>query len=394
MGLHRDGTSLGLPPFQVEMRRRLWWQITVLDEQTAQLTGSGSSLLFRYSTTKFPLNINDSDLYLDMNHIPAEHNGPTQMSFSLLRYDICEYLQRMHNEKPTAAERDRSVDEMEKRFDQHYIRNHDRSIPIHFLTMHVAALAICKMRWLGAEPSQWQAGDHSDRGESLYDSDTLFSTSLKLLDCELRLRSDPVIQRFRWHSKNQAQWQTFIFVLSELRRRCDSPKLDDDISRAWSLIEEFIECQPDVINDHRKALHVAVCNVTLAAWKSYEIASDSRHLQVPSFIRMLREKIAVKKHEWRFRGEPVAVNKRLSELSEHRTPQIMDGMDQYSEQNYNPEQQTWQSNQGYDSHSFYQTPPFDYQSVALNPVDWSEWDGLMQEMDLGGPGIGGSFFLT
>ncbi|KAI1454145.1 hypothetical protein F4805DRAFT_334346 [Annulohypoxylon moriforme] len=31
MGLHRDGQNFGLTPFQVEMRRRVWWQICVLD---------------------------------------------------------------------------------------------------------------------------------------------------------------------------------------------------------------------------------------------------------------------------------------------------------------------------------------------------------------------------
>lgn len=30
MGLHRDGESLGLPPFEVQMRRRLFWQLLPL----------------------------------------------------------------------------------------------------------------------------------------------------------------------------------------------------------------------------------------------------------------------------------------------------------------------------------------------------------------------------
>ena len=32
MGLHRDGSKLGLKPYDTEMRRRCWWQIVVLDE--------------------------------------------------------------------------------------------------------------------------------------------------------------------------------------------------------------------------------------------------------------------------------------------------------------------------------------------------------------------------
>ena len=33
MGLHRDGAQFGLPPFETEMRRRLWWQVCTLGTQ-------------------------------------------------------------------------------------------------------------------------------------------------------------------------------------------------------------------------------------------------------------------------------------------------------------------------------------------------------------------------
>lgn len=41
MGLHKDGQGSQLSPFQVEMRRRLWWQIIVLDRTTAEISGAG-----------------------------------------------------------------------------------------------------------------------------------------------------------------------------------------------------------------------------------------------------------------------------------------------------------------------------------------------------------------
>lgn len=41
MGLHRDGETLGLNPFDVEMRRRLFWQLLSLDGMSGQLSGTG-----------------------------------------------------------------------------------------------------------------------------------------------------------------------------------------------------------------------------------------------------------------------------------------------------------------------------------------------------------------
>jgi hypothetical protein len=39
LGLHRDGTAFGLPVFECEMRRRLWWQLCILDFRMAEMHG-------------------------------------------------------------------------------------------------------------------------------------------------------------------------------------------------------------------------------------------------------------------------------------------------------------------------------------------------------------------
>lgn len=36
LGMHRDGSALGLSPFDAEMRRRLWWGICVLDTPASE----------------------------------------------------------------------------------------------------------------------------------------------------------------------------------------------------------------------------------------------------------------------------------------------------------------------------------------------------------------------
>ena len=57
MGLHRDGELLGLKPFETEMRRRLWWQIIMLDSKYAILSGLSHTLLPRGWDTREPKNI-------------------------------------------------------------------------------------------------------------------------------------------------------------------------------------------------------------------------------------------------------------------------------------------------------------------------------------------------
>ena len=45
IGLHRDGTLIGLSPFETEIRRRVWWQLMALDGQTAELLVQAYPLL-------------------------------------------------------------------------------------------------------------------------------------------------------------------------------------------------------------------------------------------------------------------------------------------------------------------------------------------------------------
>lgn len=83
MGLHRDGANFGLSPFEVEMRRRLWWSIYLLDAQSSEFHAIGPQVTEDSYDTKLPLNIDDPDLSPDSTKAPEEHLGFTEMTFFL-----------------------------------------------------------------------------------------------------------------------------------------------------------------------------------------------------------------------------------------------------------------------------------------------------------------------
>lgn len=56
----------GLKPFEVEMRRRLWYQIIMLDILCAQQSGCSGSSTFRPTSCMPPSNVNDADIGPDM----------------------------------------------------------------------------------------------------------------------------------------------------------------------------------------------------------------------------------------------------------------------------------------------------------------------------------------
>lgn len=44
LGMHRDGSTFNLPPFEAEMRRRLWWNICILDTPASEDYSCSSGL--------------------------------------------------------------------------------------------------------------------------------------------------------------------------------------------------------------------------------------------------------------------------------------------------------------------------------------------------------------
>jgi hypothetical protein len=81
IGLHNDSSIAGLPLFQREMRRRLWWQIIVLDSALAMDRGSSPACWKGSFNTKLPLHINDEDIWLDGPEDVPERQEFTAMTF-------------------------------------------------------------------------------------------------------------------------------------------------------------------------------------------------------------------------------------------------------------------------------------------------------------------------
>lgn len=88
MDLSNDSPRLKLSPFEVQMRRRLWWTICRLDLRTAEAYGLQPSLLETRSRDTLPLNVNDLDLYPEAIEALAPRTGITDMTLPLVGYEI------------------------------------------------------------------------------------------------------------------------------------------------------------------------------------------------------------------------------------------------------------------------------------------------------------------
>lgn len=94
-GLHRDGTNFNLLPFEIEMRRRLWHHIALLDARATEDHGADPTFQDHFFDTKLPLNVNDEDLWPDMTEAPREQSGASDMTFTLVRFELGHIQKRL-----------------------------------------------------------------------------------------------------------------------------------------------------------------------------------------------------------------------------------------------------------------------------------------------------------
>lgn len=52
LGIHRDGSHFGLTPFNIEERRRLWWQVCILDARASEDHGCDPTIVEAQFDTK------------------------------------------------------------------------------------------------------------------------------------------------------------------------------------------------------------------------------------------------------------------------------------------------------------------------------------------------------
>ncbi|KAK9330883.1 fungal-specific transcription factor domain-containing protein [Lipomyces starkeyi] len=288
IGLHRESASSKLSIFEAEIRRRLWWQILILDNRSAQLSGAASGLeAYDFSEALRPLNINDCDLSPAMKELPAEHTGVTEMLFCSVRYEFGVFIRQSESWKATAVSmqvKDKAIDELENCLEQKYLRYCDPSIPLHLLSSLLARTAVCQMRLIAHDPRQYP-----DKGANMPQSekDMLFSTSLKMIEYDNLAHATKSIQGYLWHVNVFFELDAFIYILSELRTRLAGELVD----RAWQQVNLVYDYHPEMITDTRNALYFAIGNVAVKAWEkrvaSAEHTQGIYQLTTPRFISAL-----------------------------------------------------------------------------------------------------------
>lgn len=244
IGIHRDGTNFPhLKPFEIEMRRRLFWSLLMLDLRAAEEQGTECIISDNSFDTLFPLNINDADIGPDSNEFPQSRQGSADITLCLIRFEICNVARKMHLASTTVSpdmttqetltmlqERENMLLKYWKDLEAKYLRDSSaEENPMYWVAGNIARVIVAKMITVIYQPVLFALPvDTLSRRLR----ERLFIAAVEIFEYNHVLNTDPRCKQWHWLFRTYTQWHAVAYLLLELCNRDWSATSE----RAWAAI--------------------------------------------------------------------------------------------------------------------------------------------------------------
>lgn len=302
MGLHRDGEQLGLKPFETEMRRRLWWQIIMVDAKYAMLSGLGHTLLPRGWDTKEPKNVSDEDLLPSATEPIQDKEGPTDMILVIVIFRIAKALiplpglemillinevdatggvagiqrEKVAEYRGMIQQLAKDVDEMLERFSS------PDAGPLHQLARQVKDHLVGKLLGVTKPTSE-----SADWGTEVFDhTSNTFKLAVETSSHAIEQYKVASYPGWDWFSRLHFQLDIFAYLVGQLCHRTSGRLVD----KAWQVVEDAYKYHPEFYELSQK-MYYQLAHFVFKAWRKREEVLRKRldhPPETPQCVRKLR----------------------------------------------------------------------------------------------------------
>ncbi|KAJ5972400.1 uncharacterized protein N7479_002318 [Penicillium vulpinum] len=242
LGLHRDGSAFDLEPFEIEMRRRLWWSICILDVQTAEDQGTDPMIHDVFYDTQIPLNINDEDIRPGLKNMPYELAGYTSLTYFLLQCEVALATRRLTYYLPgspcpalqTIEERQTLVHDLDRRLNERYVRHLDTTNPLQWACSKLVSTAVAKLSLIIYQPL-----DKTKSIASLPQNiqSKILLKAIEVVELSHLFQTDIRVTRWKWDLQAHTPWYAVAYVLAELCNSRDNLEME----RAWLSVSKIFK---------------------------------------------------------------------------------------------------------------------------------------------------------
>jgi hypothetical protein len=228
LGLHRDGTHLGLPPFESEIRRRLWWLMVLRDGRAVEDYGlKDNSIVFLKTDVKHPLNVDDIELYPGMKSLPQERNTWTPMTWSLSHVDVSEAMQKIEGLTPQSGETTRRqiMSDLKAKLEERFSYCNPL-IPRQLFVINCGRFIYRKLDFITRQ--RWFIVQNPGAHHKFATEENL-SEALDIIYEGFFTSRDELLSEYEWSHMAYPQYHMTLYVLWHLCLKPEGP----DTERAW-----------------------------------------------------------------------------------------------------------------------------------------------------------------
>lgn len=273
MGLHSEAALAKLPPFEIEMRRRLWWALALFDARIGELSDYKNMGLSPVWDCKPPLNVNDSELWPDMKELPAapSQTKPSEALFAASHASLMDVVRRTSFYldfsgpafKGLAGKA--SLSDLEAMMEDRFLKSCDTENPDH-----------CMAKWAcRTKLARYQLMEHYSKqgglGPNLTDAqrDTALGYAFSYLENDTKMVGCTRLKRYDWYHCLFFPLPGYIHVVFDLRMR----PLSAHSARAWDVLGANYNARFRLVTDADNPRFRSLANLILMAWDARVMAS-------------------------------------------------------------------------------------------------------------------------
>ncbi|KAK4467208.1 fungal-specific transcription factor domain-containing protein [Cladorrhinum samala] len=237
LGLHREASKMKhLSPYEIEIRRRVWWALCFLDVRTSEDQGTELTISHGSFDTKLPMNINDTDIDPNSTDTPKERQGLTDMSHALYCFEVAALAQKMMRPSlDNPQDMDSMLDDLYATFQQRCLNRHgvatEQPDARYWIGITVSRLIVAKTRLILHFPALLASPD-KQLDMPIKVRDRLFVSAIEIAELIHALNVQQDIGGWKWICHSYTHWHAIIFLLLETTQRQWSPTVE----RAWSAL--------------------------------------------------------------------------------------------------------------------------------------------------------------
>ncbi|KAI0548424.1 fungal-specific transcription factor domain-containing protein [Xylaria curta] len=276
LNIHQDGdgTHSRLTPFEAEQRRRLWWQLIVLDIRAAEDRGTSTIIARGSYDTRLPHNIDDVEFGPDTTTPLHDRPGPSDTTFGLFTAQSSgiflwsEYARQNIGEEQTWRRARHLEEQFVKGADPEHVGSYLASVTVRLIILkmwlvmryplHPRGVMPGKGKTLlpvGAgevpipeEPAPPSSTTIPRRAAPIVSRQATLRTAVSIMELSEFSETGPYSDRFRWWAETYVQWHPLAVTLAELCTQTEG----DVVEHAWRVVEDVFPRWSDRIADAKR----------------------------------------------------------------------------------------------------------------------------------------------